>query len=114
MSSILPDRPDVVTLCGSTRFKEAFEAETRRLTLDGYIVIGVGLFGHIEGLDMGTDEEPSWTKRMLDELHLRKIDLADRVHVINVGGYVGTSTAREVAYAHANGKTVTYMEGDHA
>ncbi len=102
--------PEVVTLCGSTRFKEAFESENRRLTLAGHIVISVGLFGHAEGLDMGTDEAPSRTKRMLDDLHLYKIDLADRVHVINVGGYIGTSTRREIDYAESTGKAVTYLE----
>ena len=102
-------RERTITLCGSTRFKAFFESEMRRLTLEGFIVISVGLFGHIEGLDMGTDDEPSETKQMLDNLHLRKIDLASRVHVINVGGYIGTSTAREIAYAEATGKAVTYL-----
>ena len=101
----------VVTLCGSTRFKEAFESETRRLTLAGCIVISVGLFGHTEGLDMGTDNAPSVIKRMLDEMHLRKVDMADRIHVINPGGYIGHSTRREIDYALMNGKQVTYMEG---
>jgi hypothetical protein len=68
------DRPIVVCLCGSTRFKDAFEAAMQSETLVGKIVLTVGLFGHLEGLDM---DGP--TKRMLDELHLRKIDMADEV-----------------------------------
>lgn len=72
------DFPQIITLCGSTRFREMYEKENRRLTEEGHIVISVGLFGHEIGLDMDGD-----LKKRLDELHLRKIDLCDRVHVIN-------------------------------
>ena len=97
-------KPEVITLCGSTRFKSEFEAENRRLTLKGKIVISVGLFGH---------QEPDfdWTlhKAMLDELHLRKIDLADSIHVVNVGGYIGESTSREIDYARRAGKRISFL-----
>ena len=73
----------VITLCGSTRFKEQFLEAQKRLTLAGYIVISVGLFGH-----SGDDEVWSeGTKEMLDDMHKRKIDMADGIYVINVGGY---------------------------
>ena len=96
----------IVTLCGSTRFKEQFLETQKRLTLEGYIVISVGLFGH-----SGDDEvwKPG-TKEMLDDMHLRKIDLADEVFVINVGGYIGESTRREIIYAEETGKKVNYLE----
>lgn len=103
----------IVTLCGSTRFKEQFESEQRRLTLAGNIVLSVGLFGHVEGLDVGTDDEPTPIKAMLDDLHLKKIDLADSIHVINVGGYIGHSTAKEIAHAKAHRKPITYLEVQH-
>lgn len=45
---------------------------------------------------------------MLDAVHLRKIDLADRVLVVNPGGYVGESTTREIAYARGAGKPVAF------
>lgn len=96
----------IITLCGSTRFKEQFLEAQRRLTLDGNIVISVGLFGH-------SGDEEVWkpgVKEMLDDMHLRKIDLADEIFVINVGGYVGESTRREIAYAKQMGKRVTYLE----
>ena len=109
IEAALPRRFPVVTLCGSTRFKEQFESEMRRLTLAGCIVISVGLFGHTEGLDFGTDDNPSDTKVMLDAMHRSKIDLADSIHVIDVDGYIGGSTRREIEYAYANGKHVTYM-----
>lgn len=101
--------PEVVTLCGSTRFKDAFISEQRRLTLEGKIVISVGLFGHLE-LPPDKVEKGNEVKDMLDELHLRKIDLANRVHIINVGGYIGKSTKNEIAYASKLGIDITYME----
>lgn len=109
----------VVTLCGSTKFMDEFLAEQRRLTLDGYIVITVGLFGHMENtyvpasLDLGTDDEPSDLKLMLDNLHFRKIDLADRIHVINKDGYIGISTRNEIHYAAWRGRDITLMEPAH-
>ena len=96
----------IVTLCGSTRFKEQFLEAQKRLTLEGCIVISVGLFGH-------SGDEDVWkpgVKEMLDDMHLRKIDLADEVFVINVGGYIGESTRREIAYAERTGKTIKYLE----
>ena len=103
----------VVTLCGSTRFKDEFMEAQKRLTLDGNIVISVGLFGHSgdqevwENMDEGTLTK---TKEMLDDMHKRKIDLADRIYVINVGGYIGDSTRSEIEYAMDHGKLVDYLE----
>ena len=96
----------VITLCGSTRFKEEFLAEQKRLTLEGNIVISVGLFGHSGDNEVWTEG----TKEMLDDMHKRKIDMADEIFVINVGGYIGSSTASEIAYAQAAGKAVHYLE----
>lgn len=103
----------VVTLCGSTRFKEQFMDAQKRLTLAGYIVICVGLFGHAgdqevwDGMDEGT---LSKTKEMLDDMHKRKIDMADEIYVINVGGYIGDSTRSEIQYAEEHGKPVRYYQ----
>ncbi len=96
----------VITLCGSTRFKEQFLEAQKRLTLEGNIVISVGLFGH-------SGDEEVWTpgtKEMLDNMHKRKIDMADAIYVINPGGYIGESTSSEIEYAKANGKKVLYLE----
>ncbi len=96
----------VITLCGSTRFKDAFLETQKRLTLEGNIVISVGLFGH-----SGDDEDwKEGTKEMLDNMHKRKIDMSDGIFVINVGGYIGDSTRSEIDYAIRNGKTVEYLE----
>ena len=96
----------VITLCGSTRFKDAFLQEQKRLTLEGNIVISVGMFGH-------SGDQEVWNegmKDMLDDMHKRKIDMADEIFVINVGGYIGSSTRSEIAYAQRTGKTVRYLE----
>jgi NAD(P)H-nitrite reductase large subunit len=95
----------IITLCGSTKFRDEFIAEQKRLTLEGNIVISVGLFGH-----SGDNEVWSETiKEMLDDMHKRKIDLADEIFVINVGGYTGASTRSEIEYALKTHKTVKYL-----
>ena len=101
-----PRRYPVITLCGSTRFKEQFLETQKRLTLAGNIVISVGLFGHSGDDEVWTEG----TKEMLDDMHKRKIDMADEIFVINVGGYIGQSTRSEIDYALAHGKTVEYLE----
>ena len=103
----------VITLCGSTRFKDQFMEAQKKLTLEGNIVISVGLFGHSgdyevwENMDEGTLTK---TKEMLDDIHKRKIDMSDEIFVINVGGYIGDSTRSEIEYALAHGKKVRYLE----
>jgi hypothetical protein len=96
----------IITLCGSTKFRDEFIAEQKRLTLEGNIVISVGLFGHSGDNEVWTEN----TKEMLDDMHLRKIDLADEIFVINRNGYIGKSTAGEISYALEKGKPVRYME----
>ena len=96
----------VITLCGSTRFKEQFLEMQKRLTLQGNIVISVGLFGH-------SGDEEVWAdgvKTMLDDMHKRKIDMADGIYIINPGGYIGESTRNEIEYARKQGKTIEYLE----
>lgn len=103
----------IITLCGSTRFKDEFMKAQKDLTLKGNIVISVGMFGHSgdtevwENMDEGTLRK---TKQMLDDMHKRKIDLADEIFVINVNGYIGESTKSEIEYANKTGKKVNYLE----
>ena len=103
----------VITLCGSTRFKDEFMKAQKDLTLAGNIVINVGLFDHSgdhevwENMDEGTLTK---TKEMLDDMHKRKIDMADEIFVINVGGYIGSSTKSVMEYAKTTGKAVRYLE----
>jgi hypothetical protein len=110
---IMQGKYPVITLCGSTRFKDQFMEAQKRLTLEGNIVISVGLFGHSgdsevwENMDEGTLTK---TKEMLDDIHKRKIDMSDEIFVINVDGYIGDSTRSEIEYALAHGKKVRFLE----
>lgn len=100
------DRAKVITLCGSTRFKADFESWNSRLTLNGNVVISVGVFvRQPEGSRYNTPER----KEMLDRLHRQKIDMADEVFVIDPGGYVGDSTKAEISYAESLGKRVVRL-----
>lgn len=99
------DRYKIITLCGSTRFRDEFISEQKRLTLEGNIVISVGLFGHAGDNEVWSED----TKDMLDDMHKRKIDLADEIYVINVGGYIGSSTRSEIEYAEKTKKAVKYL-----
>lgn len=94
----------VITLCGSTKFKDQFMEVQKKLTLEGNIVISVGCFGHAG--DIFSDEQ----KLMLDDMHKRKIDMADEIFVINVGGYIGESTKSEIEYAKKHNKKVNYLD----
>lgn len=94
----------IVCICGSTKFKQAWISENARLTGLGNIVLSVGLWGHHERIE--PDEE---TKKRLDDLHKRKIDLCDWVWVLDVGGYIGSSTKSEIEYAKAHGKPVRFL-----
>jgi dienelactone hydrolase len=100
---VLDDQPEIVTICGSTRFRAEISAANRELTLAGYIVLAPGVFGH-DG-----DEMTEVQKSALDELHLRKIDLAAVVYVVNPGGYIGHSTRIEIGYARRLGKRVRFL-----
>ena len=96
----------IITLCGSTRFKDDFLREQKRLTLEGNIVISVGFFGHSGDGELVSES----TKEMLDDMHKRRIDLADEIFVINKGGYIGSSTKSEIEYATKTNKKVEYLE----
>lgn len=105
-------RPTIVCLCGSTRFWREFQRTSLAETLAGHIVLSIGAASGTDDEHFGNlpREEYDRVKAMLDELHLRKIDLADEVLVLNVGGYIGDSTRREIAYATAIGRLVRYLE----
>ena len=101
MSNVPVARPKIVCLCGSLRFSREFATERTRLTLDLAIVLAPE-----------TTQAPVLDPllvRALGELHLRRIDLADEVRIVNPGGYIGAATRREIAYANALGKPVTYF-----
>lgn len=96
----------VVTLCGSTKFKDDFIAVQKQLTLEGKIVLSLGLFGHSGDNEIFNDG----VKAMMDDMHRQRIDMSDEIFVINKGGYIGSSTKSEIEYATANGKKISYLE----
>jgi hypothetical protein len=99
------DRPKIVCLCGSTKFKEAFETANKIETLEGHIVLSVGFFMHRESEPISPE-----TKIQLDCLHLEKIKLADEVLFLNCDGYIGESTYREFLFAYGLGKGIRFLE----
>lgn len=105
-----PPRPKIICLCGSTRFIETFAIKTWELEREGFIVLGCTLLPLSYCKVASHFGEATGTKAQCDELHLRKIDLADEVLVLNVGGYIGESTRNEVAYAIMHNKPVNYLE----
>ncbi|WP_211746442.1 hypothetical protein [Paenibacillus sp. Marseille-Q4541] len=93
----------IITLCGSTKFKEQFEQTNAFLTLQGNIVISVAFYEQSDGFEI-TEEQAE----LLGELHFKKIDMSDEIFVIDVDGYIGNSTRKEILYAKETGKTVRY------
>ena len=103
----------IICLCGSTRFWKQFQDYGLRLTLEGVIVLSIGICAP-DSIELAHPESPEGKaqKARLDELHKRKIDLADEVLILNVGGYIGNSTRSEIEYARAHAKPVRFLEGD--
>ena len=95
----------VITLCGSTKFKEDFLREQEKLTLAGNVVISVGIFAHADEKNLALSE-----KILLDDIHRQKIEMADEILVINKNNYIGESTQKEIDYAMALNKSIKYME----
>jgi hypothetical protein len=101
---VCPKKPKIVCLCGSTRFQSAFMSEYARLSEQGNIVLTVSkLIPQHEDIEPRLDKMRKW-------LHFRKIDLADEVLILNVGGYIGESTKGELEYARQHGKTIKFLE----
>lgn len=98
-------RPRIITLCGSTKFKPQFEKANAFLTLKGHVVLTVGFFEQSEGIAITAEQA-----LLFEQLHLSKNDMSDGIFVINVNGYIGESTRKEIEYARRTGKSVEYLE----
>jgi len=99
----------VITLCGSTRFEAEFAEVNQRLTMEGCVVISLGMFSLPDLPDYDWTADSSDLKRRLGGVHFHKIRMADEVYIVDPGGYVGESTRREIAYAQSLGKPVRYL-----
>jgi hypothetical protein len=103
-------KPIIVCLCGSTRFGEAFHAANIAETKADRVVLSIGIdFKSDADLLLAGELTPE-DKARLDVLHLHKIDMADEILVLNVGGYLGHSTAGEIVYAYLRGKRIRWLE----
>lgn len=96
----------VVTLCGSSKFRDDFRRVEKELCLKGNVVLSMNLFGHTDSPEAFKPE----TKSMLDDIHKQKISMSDFIYVINKGGYIGESTRNEIKFAKSLGIEVHYME----
>ncbi len=103
--SIIKNRYNIITLCGSTKFKPKFMKIQEKLTLDGNIVFTPNFFENIKKEEINLE-----TKIMLDKMHKQKIDMSDEIYVINFEGYIGESTKAEIEYAKTKGKKISYLE----
>ena len=103
----LMEFPHIICLCGSTRFLKTFQEVARKETIAGKIVLTIHCVTTAEHASEAANPD---LKTMLDEIHFRKIDLADEVLILNVGGYIGDSTRREIAYAEGREKEIRYLE----
>ena len=99
----------VITLCGSTKFEAEFAEVNQRLTMDGYVVISLGMFSLPDLPDYDWTADSSDLRGRLGRMHFQKIRMADEVYIVDPGGYVGESTRREIAYAASLGKPVRYL-----
>ena len=100
----------VITLCGSARFEDDFIRVQKQLSVEGNIVLSPLFFSQSDDKCFLDERVLSETKKMLGDMHKRKIDMADEIFVINKGGYIGESTEREIAYARFHNKPIAYME----
>lgn len=95
----------VITLCGSSKFKEDFDRVNEELTMKGNVLFSLGVFAHSKGIEL-SDEQVE----LLKKIHFQKIDMSDTIYVINKGLYYGHSTKLEIDYAMAKGKEILFME----
>lgn len=95
----------IITLCGSTRFKDAFMEVAKRLTLAGHIILMPAVFHHSDEMELTMEQ-----KIQLDNLHKQKINMSDAIYVINLNGYIGESTYGEIDWANRMNKAVYFLE----
>lgn len=111
----MSNKPKIVCLCGSTKFKDAFIEAQLKETLKGKIVLTIGCTTHSdpEIFSRLEFEEFQEIKRDLDWLHFEKIKMSDEILVLDVGGYIGASTCDEIGCAMAWEKEIRYLSKEH-
>ena len=94
----------IVTLCGSVKFYDKMQEINEKLALENKYVV-IGLTPRVTNTNF-TEHD----KELLCELHRAKIDLSDAIFVVNMNGYIGESTRKEIEYAKQNGKEIMYLQ----
>lgn len=94
----------IITLCGSSRFKDDILNTYKKLTLQDNIVLFDAIFNQNE-LNLSDNE-----KQLIDKNHKQKILMSDEIFVINKNGYIGKSTKSEIEFAKKLNKPIKYME----
>lgn len=97
-------KPKIITLIGSTKFKDEFEHMKLHFSLLGYIVFGVICYTHADNIPLTINQ-----RLILNDLHKEKIKMSDKVYVINPGGYIGKATRNEIVFSEALGKPIDYL-----
>lgn len=107
-------KPKIVCLCGSSRFTDIMAVVGWLLERDeNRIIMGLHLLPQwYPNVPKHHLAEAEGVAEQLDELHLRKIDLADEVYVIDWNGYIGESTSKEIVYANETSKPIRYLRGE--
>lgn len=95
----------IITLCGSTRFKDEYEQIGKDLALQGHTVLSVNLFAHADNIELTPEQ-----KIRLDNAHKQKINISDAIFVINKDKYIGESTYGEIDWAERLGKQIFFLE----
>lgn len=110
LEAIEKAKPRIICLCGSTRFVGEMAVKAWELEKRGIIVLSPHLLPQwYAGVKEHHQAEAEGVAHVLDELHLRKIDLADEVLVMNVNGYIGQRTSVEIHYAETHSKPVRFL-----
>lgn len=103
------NKPRIVAIIGSSRFKAAHLGIAQKVTLQGKIPLIAGFFHHVDCVPLTDDQ-----KGMIDQLMLHKINMADEVFVVNVNGYIGKTTRQGIEHARQSDKPITFMEPEEA
>lgn len=95
---------EYITLCGSTKFKAVFEEINKLLTLNGNVVYSLAVFAHADNIILNEDEIET-----LHNVHKCKILKSDAIFVIDVDGYIGENTKKEIDFAEAHDMIIHYF-----
>lgn len=98
-------KPYVVTLCGSGKFREELNTEFMRLTEKGFIVLTPAIFKFPSAMRFTIRDHA-----VLDVVHQKKMQMSDEVRIINVNGYIGSDTRKEIEWCKSHGIKITYLE----